>query len=276
MLSSGKQPGGRWPGCRKTERKFVHMIRFVVILVEVVIFAILSLPILLVEWIIGKFNPRLQSVSSFKIVRFEVKIIIWLAGTRVTVIGKEKVPTDKSVLYICNHRSYLDILLTYSLCHAPTGYIAKKEIRKIPILSIWMKFCHCLFLDRDDIRQGMETILKAIEYIKEGISVCIYPEGTRNTNESEVELLPFHEGSFRVSTRSGAPIIPVSISNSREIFESHFPRVKACHVILEYGDPIDPNQYDRMQQKHLGELTRQIIHDTLEKNQKLIDSAPDL
>lgn len=121
------------------------------------------------------------------------KFILWEAGTKVTIIGEENVPKDTPVLYIGNHRSYFDIVLSYSRCPIRTGYIAKKEMERYPLLSNWMRYLHCLFLDRKDIKQGLKTILTAIEKIKSGISICIFPEGTRNKNKDELELLPFHE-----------------------------------------------------------------------------------
>ena len=97
-----------------------------------------------------------------------------------TVIGEENVPKDEPVLYIGNHRSYFDIVMTYIRVPRPTGYIAKIEMLKIPLLSHWMKYLHCLFLDRNDIKQGMKIILTAIDKVKSGISICVFPEGTRN------------------------------------------------------------------------------------------------
>ena len=103
-------------------------------------------------------------------------------------------------------KNYFDILLTYSRVPRLTGYVAKKEMESFPILSIWMKRLHCLFLDRKDIKQGLKTILTGIDLIKNGISVCIFPEGTRN--KSNDRLLPFKEGSLRWPRRPAARSFP--------------------------------------------------------------------
>ena len=124
------------------------MIRFIIVAITVIGFLILSIPILLIEWIIGKFSPRAKEISSLRIVQGVFKFILWEAGTKVTIIGEENVPKDTPVLYIGNHRSYFDIVLTYSRCPIRTGYIAKKEMERYPLLSNWMKYLHCLFLDR--------------------------------------------------------------------------------------------------------------------------------
>ena len=156
------------------------MIRFIVICILLFGYLILTLPVLAIEWIIGKFSPMTKDVSSLHLVQATFRLMLRVTGVKLTVIGEENVPKDQPVLYIGNHRSYFDILLTYSRCPIRTGYIAKKEMKKWPVLSIWMKYLHCLFLDRNDIKQGLRTILTAIEKIKSGISICIFPEGTRN------------------------------------------------------------------------------------------------
>ena len=139
-------------------------------------------------------------------------------------------------------------------------------MEKVPLLSTWMKRLHCLFLDRTDLKQGLKTILTAIEKVKSGISICIFPEGTRNKNDDELDMLPFHEGSFKIATKSGCPIIPMAISGSADIWESHFPKMKSTHVILEYGKPIYADQLEKEDKKHLGAYTQNIIHDMLVKN----------
>ena len=130
------------------------MIRLVIVAITVIGFLILSIPILFVEWIIGKFSPRTKEISSLRIIQAVFKFILWEAGTKVTIIGEENVPKDTPVLYIGNHRSYFDIVLSYSRCPIRTGYIAKKEMERYPLLSNWMRYLHCLFLDRKDIKQG--------------------------------------------------------------------------------------------------------------------------
>ena len=246
------------------------MIRFILVAITVIGFLILSIPILIIEWIIGKFSPQTKEISSLRIIQTVFKFILWVAGTKVTVIGEENVPKDTPVLYIGNHRSYFDIVLTYSRCPIRTGYIAKKEMEHYPLLSNWMRYLHCLFLDRKDIKQGLKTILTAIEKVKSGISSCIFPEGTRSKSADETELLPFHEGSFKIATKSGCAIIPMSINNTAEIFEAHMPKIKSTHVVLEYGKPIYVKDLSKEDQKHLGEYTRNIILETLRKNKELV------
>ena len=238
------------------------MIRFICVAIFLVVFLILSIPVFFVEWLIGKKNRETRDFSSLRIVQWGFRCILRIAGVETTVIGLENVP-DEPVLFIGNHRSYFDILLTYSRCKRLTGYVAKKEMEKIPLLSTWMKYLYCLFLDRHDPKQGMKTILTAIDYIKRGISICIFPEGTRNSGE-ELSLLPFKEGSFKIAEKTGCAIVPISLNNTAEMFEAHFPKIKKTHVVIEYGAPVYPKDLDKETRKHLAPYFEQIIQKNVE------------
>ena len=240
------------------------MIRLILVITFVVLFLIFTIPVMIVEYIIGKTNPDLKSRSSLTIVNWAFRCVRFLAGTKVDYIGLENVPSDTAVLYIGNHRSFFDVVLTYPMVPRPTGYIAKKEIEKVPLLNIWMRNLHCLFLDRKDIKAGMQTILEAIDLIKNGISVCIFPEGTRSKTEGE--LLPFNEGSFKIASKSGCPIVPMTIVNSASVLESQFPFIKKSHVIIEYGTPVLIQDLPKEQQKRPGAYFQTIIQETHIKN----------
>lgn len=244
------------------------MIRFIFVVIFVVLFLILSIPVFLVEWIVGKFNRRARDYSSLRIVQWAFKCVLKISGVKTTVIGAENVP-DEPVLFIGNHRSMFDILLTYSRCRRLTGYVSKDSMEKVPLLSTWMKYLYCLFLNREDPREGLKTILQAIEYVKQGISICIFPEGTRNDGE-ELSMLPFKGGALKIATKTGCPIIPISMNNTAEIFENHFPKIKKTHVVIEYGKPIYPKELNKEDLRHIDEYCQNIIEETIKKNAALV------
>ena len=242
------------------------MIRLIFVALFLVIFLILSIPVFLIEWLIGKVNPHARDISSLRIVQGAFYVIAFLSGCHVTVKGMENVPKDEAVLYIGNHRSYFDVVLTYARCPGLTSYMAKKEVARVPLLSTWMRFLHCLFLDRKDIKQGLKTILAAIDLIKNGISVCIFPEGTRSTGPEQTELLSFHEGSFKVATKTDCLIVPMAITNTSRIFEDHIPFIRSTDVVIEYGKPFRPSELPKEQKKGLGGYTRGIIQEMVQNN----------
>lgn len=245
------------------------MIRFILVVIVVLSFLILSIPLLIAEWLIGRKNPDLKSRSSLAIVNWAFRLIVRITGTKVIAIGEERIPKDTAVLYVGNHRSYFDVVLTYIRVPRPTGYIAKKEMLRYPLLKNWMRNLHCLFLDRDNIKEGLKTILTGVEKVKSGISIAIFPEGTRNRVPDT--FLPFHEGSFKIAEKGGVPIIPMSIVNSAAIFEDHLPRMKKATVIIEYGEPIYIKELDKETRKSLGTYVGNIIKETYFKNKKLLD-----
>lgn len=240
------------------------MIRFITIITFICLFFAVSILIFPILLLVGLFSKKARDVASFHIVKWVFKVVLFMSGTKVTVKGLENIPKDEPVLYIGNHRSVFDIILGYRYIPYRTGFVSKKEVKSKPFLAQWMWFMNCLFLDREDIKAGLQMILDAIELIKSGVSVFIFPEGTRSKVEGE--MLEFKEGSFKIATKSGCPIIPVAFSGTSALFEDQLPKVRPGHVTVEFCKPIYPKELSRDEQKTLGKYTQGIIKETLEKN----------
>ena len=240
------------------------MIRTILAVLFVVIFLIISIPIHLILLIVGKFNPWAKKTISLAIVSRAFDVVSFISGVKKTVIGEENVPKDQAVLYIGNHRSIFDVVVCYPRVPRPTGYVAKKEILKVPLLNVWMIFMDCLFLDRSDIKKGMEMILSAIEKVKDGISIYIYPEGTRN--KTDEPLGEFHKGSFKIAQRTNCPIIPVVVTHTDEILEKHFPCIRSTKVTIEYCKPVIMSELSKEDQKNIDVYIKNIIEETYLKN----------
>ena len=239
------------------------MIRFLLIALLLFLYLLLGIPVLLVEKLVAKINPHARDISCLRMVQWAFKLMLWITGADISYIGRENVPKDRAVLYVGNHNSYFDILLTYSQCPGLTGYVAKSEMLRYPLLRDWMKRLYCVFLDRSDLRAGMQMILTCIDYIKNGISICIFLEGTRS---KDGQMQPFHEGSLKMAAKTGCPIIPMAISNSAQIFENHMPFVRPCKVIVEYGAPVYPKELSKEDQKFLGAYTQKKIQEMLDQH----------
>ena len=121
---------------------------------------------------------------------------------------------------------------------------------------------------RKNIKEGMKTILAGIEKAKSGISICIFPEGTRN--KENTGLLPFHEGSFKIAEKANVPVVPITLVNTADIFEDHFPKIRKTTVIIEYGEPLYLDKLDKEKKKFAGAYVRSIIEKTYLENQKMI------
>ena len=153
-------------------------------------------------------------------------------------------------------------MIGYTLIKGQCGFIAKKEMERYPLLSDWMRNLHCQFLDRDNIKEGLKTILAAIDCVKNGVSIWIFPEGTRSREEG---MLPFKEGSFKIAEKSGCPIIPVAMHHTADIFENQFPRMKKTHVTVEFGTPIPTAELSKEEKKELSKNVQETISRMLKK-----------
>lgn len=248
------------------------MIRVILVALFLLLFFLVSIPILIAERILSLFKPHFRKRRFvFAYVTAGFRCVAFLSGIRLTLIGKERIPQNEAVLYVGNHQSYFDIVLAYGLMPDLTGFVAKDSLLKIPVLSSLMRYVNCLFLDRDDLRQGMQTILTAIDLVKEGISVCIYPEGTRNHNPDE--FLEFHKGSFKIAQRTGCAIVPVTVVNTREIFETHVPFIKSTEVIMEYGTPFRFSDLSAEEQKTIHTYAQNVIEETYQKNKAALKTV---
>ena len=243
------------------------MIRTIIIFIFLVIFLIVSLPMQLVLFIMHKFNDEKARGASLAIVSWAFNVILFIGGIKRIVIGEDNVPKDEAVLYVSNHRSIFDIVVTYPRVPGRTGYIAKQESMKLPVISFWMVYLDCLFLDRSDIRKGLEMVLTAIDKVKNGISIFIYPEGTRN--KTDQPLGEFHKGSFKIAQKSGCPIVPVVVNHTRDCFENHMPWIKKTTVVIEYCEPIRIKELDKEDQKNIDQYVKNIIEQTYIKNENL-------
>ncbi|MDO5291207.1 MAG: lysophospholipid acyltransferase family protein [bacterium] len=237
--------------------------RTILVILFLIIFYIISIPLYLVEYIIGKFNPRAKVRSSQFIVSCALRCILFLSGTKMVVKGLENVPKDTPVLFVANHRGYFDILVSYATVPHLTGFIAKKQMRHIPCISRWMNNLNCLFLDRENIREGLKTILQGIENIKNGYSMYIAPEGTRNQGK---EMLPFKAGSFKLAEKSGCPIIPIALTNTESCYETQAPWIKRAKVVIHYGEPVIISDLDKDTKKALSSYVQNKIQCMLDED----------
>lgn len=244
------------------------VIRVILTVIVVVLLLLLGVVAHVITWVIERFDPGAALRVRGTYVRIALAIVWFFGGGPTTVIGLENIPRDRAVLFVGNHRSMLDIVLAGKLIPFPVGFVSKIELQKIPLLRLQMKDINCLFLDRKDNRQALKVILKAIELVKGGQSMFIFPEGTRSKVEGE--FLPFHAGSFKVATKAKAPIVPVTIVNMGDVLEDHFPRLKRVHVIIEFGEPIETASMGREEIKELPDRVRNLIMDTYKKNEALI------
>jgi len=245
--------------------------RTIFVFIHLAIFFIVTFPVYLILLLLRKKNRLLSSKIAQKFVQWGFRFVTFPAGMKRVVLGLENVPKDTAVLYVSNHRSIADVPMAYITAPTLMGFVAKIEVKKAPFLSWWMELVNCLFLDRSDMRAGMKMILDGIDSIKQGYSIFIAPEGTRNHGK---ELLPFKEGSLKMADKTGCPIIPVAISGTDDVFENSFPWIKKSTCVIEYGKPVYPEQLTKEERKSMGAYCRDIITEMLKGHESYLVNNP--
>jgi len=184
------------------------------------------------------------------------------SGARVHVHGIEKIP-DRNVLFVSNHLSNLDFAVLLAEINKPFGFVAKIELKKIPMVSSWMEKINCLFIDRKDMKQQLQIILEGIKLLKEGKSLLIFPEGTRSRDG---KMLEFKAGSFKLAIKSKVPVVPITIKGTLDMFEGNGNKLKAGDVHLYIHDPIYIENLEKEQLGSLHTMVESIIAQTYYEN----------
>lgn len=167
--------------------------------------------------------------------RYWGRRLVLTTGSKVDIEGEEKLPEGLNLCFIANHQGMFDIPLVLGFVPKPSGFIAKQELFKIPVLSWWMREIPCVFIDRASARKAMESFIKTAEVIKSGHPMVIFPEGTRSQSD---EMGPFHLGSFKLPAMAGATIVPLAIKNSWKVYEVD-KQIHAVPLKLRILEPIN-------------------------------------
>ena len=182
------------------------------------------------------------------------KFTINIIGMNVVIKGKENIP-NRPCVFIGNHTSILDIPVIFYSLNKPVGFIAKKEVLKIPILSYWLSKGKCIALDRQNPRDAVRMINEGVKNLNDGYSMMIFPEGTRSLDGKP---LPFKKGSLKLAIKAKVPIVPVTIDAAFTSFEKN-KKFKPSTVKVTFGKPIETEDLTKDEEKNLAEVIRKII-----------------
>lgn len=207
----------------------------------------------------GKFVER--DACAHAIARKWAQSGLKMNGSSIHVTGLENVPDTGGVLFVANHQSNFDIPILIGHVPRDKGFIAKLELLKVPTFSRWMKYLGCIFIDRKDPRQSLTAINDAALQLKEGRSLVIFPEGTRSADGT---VGPFKAGGLRLAIKAGVPIVPVTISGSKNIMPKGTSLIKSAIVKVIVSPPLMPEEYKGLDSNQISEKVRNIIISNLE------------
>ena len=137
-----------------------------------------------------------------------------LAGVKLSIKGEENLWSHRPAVFILNHQSNADFLIAIKLIKKDARGIAKKELKNMPILGQILEAAGTIFVDREDKEKAIEAMQPAVDSLKEGISVVIFPEGTRSYSYS---LGKFKKGAFHLAMQAGVPLVPIILKNAHDV-----------------------------------------------------------
>jgi fatty-acyl-CoA synthase len=186
-------------------------------------------------WMIVQLFPDHRDAGKFT--NSSLKVLFFLIGCTVTVKGKEYMATPGAKIYASNHTSYFDVVALMMGLGVPYRFVAKMEVTGMPFIGTFMRQMGHLSFDRSDAESRLHQAAEMEEFLRKGESVFVFPEGTF---VREPGVRQFQLGAFKAAVETGAPIIPVSLSGTREFLPdgSYLPR--HADVTITLSSPIFP------------------------------------
>ena len=179
--------------------------------------------------------------------------------------GQENLPPkDRQVIFYGNHIAVMDAVSFIEFSDRPMGFLAKDDVKTMPIVGTVATSLNSLYMDRDDLRSEIKLMMQLADLLKNnpGLSYVIFPEGTRS-DAPDFNLLPFHPGSFKVAMKIKAPIVPFCTYMTDRVLNQHY-HYRKYPVQVTYLKPIYPEEYEDMTTQQVAEIVKERIAAELE------------
>lgn len=212
----------------------------------------------------AKHTDKYTDEEQFKLLKFIDHRANVGGNVHIDAHGLENIPKEGGFIFYPNHQGMYDTLAIMEVCPRPFSVVAKKEVENIQFLKQVFACVHAYMLDRDDIRQGLQVILKVAEDVKNGKPFVIFPEGTRSKNGNQVG--EFKGGSFKAATKAKCPIVPVALIDSFKPFDTK--SIKPVTVQVHFLKPLEYEEYKDMKTTEIAIMVQEQIQNTINKNIK--------
>lgn len=219
--------------------------------------------------------PKIKSMEERAGVEYARKKLKWLSkcilkslDVKLYIKYKNREAIDsldkkEGVIFVCNHQSNLDIPAIVTALHMDVGFVAKHEMKRWPFFGTWMKKSNCVFLNRENPREGIKDIKKAVELIKKGYPTVIFPEGERSLSG---KILNFKKGSFKLATETNGIIVPLTLKGTYDIQpRGTLKMARGRKVTLVVDEPIFVKNLSKDEEKVLATTVRDKIVENFEK-----------
>jgi 1-acyl-sn-glycerol-3-phosphate acyltransferase len=188
--------------------------------------------------------------------RFWAKSILFVSRAKVSVRGLEHIDPYAAYVYMANHQSMFDILALLGYLPIQFRWLAKKELFQIPVFGYSMARVGYISIDRSNRKSAHKSLQKAAQKIAHGVSVVIFPEGSRSVDG---QIKPFKIGGFHLAMRSGRPIVPVVIYGSCHVMPKGRLRIRPGFIIVSINPPVETTSYNSKTKHVLAESVHSIM-----------------
>lgn len=219
---------------------------------------VLGLAVIIISFFVKCGNPL------HRIARLWGCSILVASRIKVTVEGLSRIDPQRPYIYMPNHQSNFDIPVLLGHLTVQFRWLAKMELFKIPIFGHAMRKAGYISIDRNNRESAIHSLKVAAEKIRNGVSVLIFPEGTRSRDG---KIQPFKKGGFVMAIDSGVPIVPVIISGARSIMTKGKFRVNPGRIRMSIQQPIDTTTYSRDTKEALMQHVRRVMCDNFESGE---------
>lgn len=175
------------------------------------------------------------------------------AGVRMNVDGVENIPQGRAVIFMSNHQGAFDIPALQWAIPADFRWVAKKSLFKVPLIGWCMSLAGHIPIERENSVSAFKSLEAAVDRIRSGVSVVIFPEGTRSQSD---DLLPFKRGAFMLAVKSGVPVVPVAIKGTKGVLKRGGFFITPADVRVSFGAPFPTDGVD---EKTLRNMTKNSI-----------------
>lgn len=183
-------------------------------------------------------------------------VLIWVAGVKLKVTGRENVPLDRPVIFVSNHCSHFDIACLFASLPRNLFFVAKKELLWVPFLGFNLWLTGHILIDRSNRKKSIASLRKAARNIAGGRCVTLYAEGTRSTTG---EMGPFKKGAFHLALDAGVDIVPIYIDGTFKIWPKGSLKITPGKVSVSIGKPITTANYSKQTVAAFVEDTRNAV-----------------
>ncbi|MFC1877676.1 lysophospholipid acyltransferase family protein [Thermodesulfobacteriota bacterium] len=197
------------------------------------------------------------------VARAWARSILFVSGIHVHVNGLENLNVGGSCILMPNHQSNFDIPVLLGCLPVQFRWLAKAELFKIPIFGRGMRGCGYISIDRSNRKSAFQSLAEAATKIRNGVSVLIFPEGTRSWDG---KIQPFKKGGFVLSVDAGVPIVPIVIFNTWSIMPKGRLRIRTQSVRMDILAPIPTSGYTRETKDDLMDSVRNTIRNAFKEN----------